>query len=187
MNKLFEEVIYESMPIDDLILEGAKTVSNFVDELKSITVTLDKFNESTDIGNFHKSKLDKICTNLVQINKSMKTHVDKKEKTEKSKIEAIIEGINQTDTPSILSILRIVFKKRENDVFDDEDRYNVHKICQVYDRLVGDFCHYLSQLKLIASNIDIRSISPPRFNMETKSAFKAVNIDTYINSLKNPK
>jgi hypothetical protein len=142
--KLFEDVIYDSMSTQDLLFEGAVKISKFVDELKAMTIGLDKLDEATTRGNFHKSKLDAICINLVRINKTMEKRVKNKEKVKKADIESIIEGIDQTDTPSVLSILRIVFKKRDEIVYDDEDKQNIHKACQAYDRLVGDFRHYLS-------------------------------------------
>jgi hypothetical protein len=193
-NKLFEQIIYKSMPTNELIFEGAKNISNFVDELKAMTVGLDKFDETTKRGDYHLNKLSVICTNINHINKAMEDKVKVKEKINKDDIEAIIEGIDKTDTPSVLSILGIVFKKREKrengeEIYDNEDKANIHKACQAYDQLVGQFRHYLNQLKLIAENIAIKPLNPPLFNMEVKSAFKAIDtdIDAYINSLNQQK
>jgi hypothetical protein len=168
--------------VTNLIFEGAHLINNFVKELDAMASY--HLIESTLKGKFHIENLHSICLKLSKVNVTMQKRIKNRESANKEDVEAIIEGIDGYHTPTVLSILKIFFKKRDVEVYDDEDKAEVHKVCQSYDQIVGQFRHNLLQLQL--NNTNLKSLSPPQFHMQTKSAFKASNIeiDTYIGTIK---
>jgi len=151
-----ENVAYDSMRIDDLIFEGETNAGNFHEELSAMYI--DNFVESTPRSDYHFQKIDIICENLKQINIEMEKHIKNNVKLDKNTLSEWIYIIDKVQTPSLLIALRVLLKKREEEIYD---KPNIRKYCRAYDRLVGEFRCYLVQLKQIAKNKIINSPNLP--------------------------
>jgi hypothetical protein len=164
-----ENTAYDPMPFDDLVFEGGTNVGDFVEELRAMYI--DNFVESTPRSDYHFQQLDIICENLKHINIAMEGHIKNNAVVDIANVEAVLDGIDMWDTPSLLIALRILLKKREEEIYD---RPNICKYCQAYDRLAGEFRSYLAQLKLIAKNKNVDSQNPRPSSMKIKRAFTAI-------------
>jgi len=140
------------MSTKDVIYEGEKNITDFIRELKIIVFDIDRFDKSTKQDNSHSKKIKVICNNLKCINAVMSERVKIQDRVNLTDVEPVIKRIDKTNTQLILNILRIVFKKRKKELFDDQVKRDVFKACQAYVQLVGEFRGYLPQVKIERRN-----------------------------------
>jgi hypothetical protein len=150
--KPFKEISEESQDeLTKALFEGSNLLKQFVDVLSKMIEKNNSLIETTLRGSEYVAELHNICINLKKKNNRILEFVnDLTLNPLEADIRHLVTKINIIETPTVLSILKIIFE--DND-YDEDDKQNVHKYCQIYDILLQQYKHSLYQVQLKRPNL----------------------------------
>jgi hypothetical protein len=166
------------MSINELIDYGMTNIKEFVNTLMKMSFGDSLLKEATKHGNQYANDLKSRCINLKRVNIQMDNFIKKEDTPDFIAIDAYLGELNNIHIPSVNETMRMVFDR--TDLYDEEDRMNTHKMCQIFDYLLTNFVHLLNQFKIIYPANRPKNAVTNQVKLKAKYVVPQDEIDDFI-------